>query len=360
MINLFKPYMIDKKYYLQYLTKMHKNLWFANFGPLYNQFKNKLAHFFNVDSDYIELFSSGTSALVSAIKAISAPKKKYCLVPSWTFVATVQAIKEAGLVPYYLDVDLKTMQPSQDQLNQVPKRVLNETAILLLVAPFGKPIRDTGPRQFSKKYSIPILVDAAAGFDNAFNKRLSIVISMHATKVFAIGEGGLLYSPSKKIIQSARAYSNFGFINKRDSIQAGLNHKLSEIHSAIGIPTLKFWNKTKIKYLQLAHKFLSSLDNPNIHFMQGWGVDYVSSTCVIHCKDKKIKQLLIKEFDKNNIEWRDWWNQGCHANEYLRQFASYSLPQTDMLAQTTIGIPFHLHLKPDEIKKVFQVINSIN
>ena len=92
--------------------------------------------------------------------------------------------------------------------------------------------------------------------------------------------------------------------------------------------------------------------------MQGWGIDYISSTCVIHCKDKKIKQYLIKEFTKNDIEWREWWNQGCHKSSYLGQFTINELPQTKLLAQTTVGIPFHLYLSNSQIQKIFKIINA--
>ena len=89
---------------------------------------------------------------------------------------------------------------------------------------------------------MPVVVDAAAslgtfdahgrGFGSGFAG--SVVFSMHATKSFAVGEAGLIYSADPDRIARLRAMSSFGFGEPRTATMPGLNGKLSEVSALLG------------------------------------------------------------------------------------------------------------------------------
>lgn len=192
---------------------------YSNFGPKYEQYRSCLSNFLNVNESSIELFSSGTFALYAAIMSYkqlySLQDKKYCLLPSWTFAATAQAIINAGFEPYFIDTDLDKMHPTSTELNCVPQEIIENTAMAIFVSPFGLGVTvDTDLKIFFEKHKIFFLLDNAAAISN-FNPNHTAAYSLHATKFLGIGEGGILYSKDEEFIQLARSFSNFGFLNSR-------------------------------------------------------------------------------------------------------------------------------------------------
>ena len=67
------------------------------------------------------------------------------------------------------------------------------------------------------------------------------MLSLHATKVFGVGEGGLVLCRNAELIQRCGQVMNFGFLGSREAQVAGFNGKLSEYHAAIGLAALDPW-----------------------------------------------------------------------------------------------------------------------
>jgi dTDP-4-amino-4,6-dideoxygalactose transaminase len=345
-MDLFKPSVPPLESYIDDLRVMDKNGWYSNFGPFYHQFREGLATHFKSTAQHIELFCSGTMALTAGLAALKEDNKPYCILPSWTFIASAQAVVAAGLTPYFIDVDFETMQVTENELNQVPEAILKETSAILVVAPFGAPIKDLGLSHFSHKHGIEILVDAAAGFESYTYPNFNTMISLHATKTFGIGEGGLLISSDTKFIERTHQYSNFGFTyGNRTADEIGVNGKISEMASIVGLAALKNWPTLCQQYYEKTKFYLDSKKIQPFEFMEGWGKTWVSSTCVVRFKTKDYKEETIQKLNEKNIPHRDWWNRGCHLETAFSEFKNeLSLSNTNQLAGRTLGIPFHLFL----------------
>ena len=299
-----------------------------------------------------------------ALNSLKKKNKPYCILPSWTYVATAQAVIEAKMIPYFVDVSEESMQINMQSLKNIPKKILNNSSILLCVSPFGMPFFYNEIKNFIKKKKINFLLDAAAGFDSVFSKKINLIISFHATKVFGIGEGGMFYSPNQKILLKARSHSNFGYYFDRHAINAGVNLKLNEIQCAIGIAALNKWNMNRKKYYFVSRLYLKYLKSNKISFLDKWGREWVSSTCVIKIINHKTKKKIIKKFKKEKIQHKDWWEKGCHREFFFKKnyntfFNSKKLVNTEKLSKTTLGIPFHAKLQKKEILKICSILNTV-
>jgi dTDP-4-amino-4,6-dideoxygalactose transaminase len=92
---------------------------------------------------------------------------------------------------------------------------------------------------------LPVLIDAAAAFDaQPVPHRALAAFSLHATKPFGVGEGGLLAGRDPARIEAARLLSNFGTRN-RITLDSGLNAKMSEYHAAVGLAQFARWQQVK-------------------------------------------------------------------------------------------------------------------
>jgi dTDP-4-amino-4,6-dideoxygalactose transaminase len=354
-MDLLKPSVPHLESYIDDLKTIDENGWYSNYGPFYHKFKEGLSKHFKCTPDNIDLFCNGTMALTAGLVALKKEDKPYCILPSWTFVASAHAVKLAGLTPYFIDVDSESMQVSENELKQIPDSILINTSVVMIVAPFGAPIRDLGLSTFSQKYGIEILVDAAGGFDSYVYSNFNTMISLHATKAFGIGEGGLLISRDIKFINRAHQFANFGFTNgSRTSDAIGANGKLNEISSVIGLAALKMWPDLRQNYYDKAKLYLKTKKTDSFEFMEGWGLQWVSSTCIVRYKTKQHKEEIVKEYNKKNLPYRDWWNKGCHMEPiFQHSLKSENLDITTLLADTTLGIMFHSDLHNDFILSSF-------
>jgi len=358
-VDLFKPSVPLLESFLDYLKGIDQAKMYSNFGPVHYRFKERLAIHFKTHISRLELFSSGTMALVAAMQNLKKKDRPYCLLPSWTFTATAQSVVAAGLTPIFLDVELDSMQLTSAVVRKVPEHILEQVSVVLVVSPFGAPLELLGFEVDCSKYGFDILCDCAAGFESFKKVDFHTMISLHATKTFGIGEGGLLLSPSEDLIANARGYINFGFHGSRQSSQLGVNGKLSEFHAAIGLAALDLWESSKNSYYQKAKKYLEFSLGKDWCFQNGWGEDWVSSTCVIRFNTAQQKLKAIKKLTNLKIQTRDWWNQGCHLEPIFKehQFLNFD-KNTHFLAQTTLGIPFYREISEIDINQIFLALND--
>jgi dTDP-4-amino-4,6-dideoxygalactose transaminase len=362
-IDLFRPSVPPLEAYSSYLKLMDDKRMFSNFGPLHNAFAHKLSKQFGVDEKNITLFSSGTMALVAALHSLKKAKKPYCLLPSWTFVASAQAVLAAGLTPIFVDVNIDSMQISKDDLLSVPSDLLSETSVILLVSPFGAPLKFDGLEEIAQKYDFSVLCDCAAGFESTYQPAFHSVVSLHATKTFGIGEGGALISRDEALAVHSKSYSNFGFEGGRTALFEGVNGKLSEMHAAVGLGALDVWPENKAFYYAKSNAYLTKANKISqiCCFQGGWGANWVSSTCVIRFKSKSLKTLAVQFLDEAAIQTRDWWNKGCHKEPAFSSIETVGeLPNTQILAETTLGIPFYRDIADAQIDKIINTLGLIS
>lgn len=360
-IELFQPSVPSLSSYLPYLAEIDSNRTYSNFGPLYERFRGRLGEHFKTTSNQIELFSSGTLALQACLFVLKNPNRPYCILPSWTFVATAQAVLAAGLTPVFVDVDRESMQLDEHSIQSVPDEILKETSVIMVVSPFGSPLRLQGLKHVANQWGIELLADCAAGFDTVTDLSVHSVISLHATKTFGIGEGGLLLSPSAELITQARAFSNFGFLGQRKALHPGINGKLSEMHCAVGLAALDSWSGVRAQYFTQAALYRRHLANSGIQFQAGWGERWISSNCVIRFKSPELKALASAALTAQAIQSRDWWNQGCHREPAFAHYPCYGdLNHTHELAQTSLGIPFFKDLTEEKITRIAKVLGQLN
>ncbi len=357
MIELFRPSVPPIEKYLPYIKKVDENRMYSNFGPMQSEFKERLSNLYGMKAEQLELFSSGTTALIAALHVLRSPQRPYCLLPSWTFVATVHAAVAAGLEPVFVDVDAQSMQVTQAELSALPPHILEQASVALLVAPFGATLNLEGMDRLSKKFGFSVLCDCAASFESVRAPFFPTVISLHATKMFGIGEGGLLMSSDESLIQKTHTYINFGFESGRQAKYSGINGKLSEFHAAVGMGGLDAWAESRDLYYSRAKIYLDTSKKLNIRLQSGWGTEWLSSTCVIQLPSPETKLHAVLKLNQASIQCRDWWNQGCHREPaFANVLTPIGLKNTEYLAQTTLGIPFFRDINANQAEEVFQAL----
>ncbi len=210
----------------------YRNGIFSNSAELHAKASKALAQ--NVDRKFSGyLASNNTMALVSCLISIGV-RGKYVLVSNFTFPATLDAIILAGGIPIVCDIDPVTLVMDTNNVEKLINNSKHEIVAAVPTRVFGFVTDLSELVSVCNDRGVEVVVDAAASLPSRngswkFEKQARFeVFSLHATKVFGIGEGGLVVGDADSI-EKVRQASNFGFVNDGTvHFRDGLNAKADE------------------------------------------------------------------------------------------------------------------------------------
>lgn len=339
---------------MPYLQEIDANRRHANFGPLAERLAQRLAAHFGLPEKCVTLTANGSLGLLHGLAAVAEPGG-LCALPAWTYAATAAAAATAGLKPWFLDVDETTWALDPARIEAALGKAPGPVSAVLVVAPFGSPADTDAWQAFTGRTGVPVVIDAANGFDSLTPGRTPAMVSLHATKTLGIGEGGFVACRDSDLITRVRGLSNHGFTRPGRAGLRGINAKLSEYAAAVGLAALADWPATRVSYANLTRTYRRAIEDvPGLGPVPGDDGDWVTSTFNVLLPVGA--DPVIEALDKRGIEARRWWSLGCHRQpayaDCPRGAGKDDLPVTDSLADRVLGLPFFLGLGEDDVGRV--------
>lgn len=324
MIPMSRPLLPPASKLLPYLQKIDANRYYTNAGPLVCEYEEKIGALMGCHAAAI---SSGTAGLIAAFYL-----QQVRNIPAWTFVATANAIRSAGNIPQFFDVNEETWA--------------SETTSG--TCPFGAPTH--------RDYYV---TDAAAAFDiyatGQSKVKSTVVISTHATKCFSTAEGGLVLSHDEKFIQHVKEIINNGIALERGVDIFGFNGKLSEYHAAIGLAELDGWKEKRRQWLRLKYEYLEAFGEM-AHTTPLSSLAWVGPNfCIRHKNADAVRAKLI---DSGYMS-RKVWGEGIHKYEAYKDCPRHELPVTEMLAREVVFLPYYLGIEKHHISRMAEICASL-
>lgn len=222
---------------------------YSNGGPVVRGFETGLRDkMFGGAGDCLAV-GNATLGLMLAIRQAAgarAGRGMFALMPSFTFAAAAHAAEWAGLTPLLCDVDPGDWSASEAAEAAAFERYGDRIAVVVPYATFGASIDLARYRRYQEQ-GVGVVVDAAASLGaidahgDAFGAGapFAIVYSMHATKVFATAEGGVIHSGDAALIEALRRMTNYGFAGGRSAEGPGFNAKLPEVLGVLAAAKLE-------------------------------------------------------------------------------------------------------------------------
>ncbi len=246
-VPAFRPQLPCADRLLPYLQRIDAARIYSNRGPLVWELEIRLARAMGLPGHAVHAAASGMLALVLAIlthagRGDPAGPRPLALVPGLTFVATAQAAELCGYRPVFVDVDPARWTVDPSALRTHP--ALARAGLVLAAAPYGVLPDMAGLERLQAATGVPVVVDAAAGFEalcdapGSASATVPMVLSFHATKGFSTGEGGAVIWDCEDARLRLIRTGNFGFLGTREARGPGLNAKMSEYHAAVGLAML--------------------------------------------------------------------------------------------------------------------------
>ncbi len=238
-VTIGAPLMPDRQRLFALLDEAMDNGWLTNCALLHNRLEAQLKHW--LGGVEVSLLSSGTMALMMALRLGDLRPGAEVITSPLSFPATVQAIEWCGFKPVFADVepDYLTLDPQAVEAAISPR-----TAAILPVHLLGVPCDLGALADVAGKHGLWLAYDAAHAFGVKVHGRSiaeygdASAFSLHATKLLHTAEGGFLCSPHADAAERARTMRNFG-IEAGRMTGPGINGKLSELHAAMGLALIE-------------------------------------------------------------------------------------------------------------------------
>ena len=332
---------------LPWLRRIDQTRVYSNFGPLSEELCDLVCDQLGIGHGGALPLANATLGLAAGLMALGAERGSLCAIPAFTFAATGHAVLAAGLVPWLLDVDEKTWQLTPELVEAALASVPGKLGAVMPVCPFGQPVDWHSWMVFSHRHGIPVVIDAAAGFDGLRASALPSVVSLHATKALGIGEGAVMVSTDHKLLGEVRRRINFGFLGTRVADVIALNAKMSEYHAAVGLAALTAWPKIRSEFERVQVGLSRRLKAGGLVCPHGIGEDWVSSTFCLRlpANAEAVAAILAEQ----GIETRRWWGDGLHRHPAFAPCPRADLSTTDRLGASVLGLPCFVDLTEDQL-----------
>lgn len=349
----------------RYFCASRETRWFANEGPCLSFLRSRLESY--LGGVHCLPTSSATSALMVALRAVCRPGNEV-LLPSYTFVATAAAVRWCGLEPVFLDVDADHWHLDPEHLADVLQQRGSAVSAVMACSTFGCPppvAVSEGWRDACAAANVPLVVDSAAGF-GAVDEHGQVlgrqgdveVFSFHATKPFAVGEGGLAVTTDAAVVERMRRLANFGLDERRTPQDpVGINAKMSEIHAAIALAVLDEFADKIAGRRRRAGEMVQRLTTCGFTFQAMTG-DAVWQFVPALAESPSHRRATLSSGAAAGVELRDY-HVPLHTTPAFSACArADTLSVTADLSERSVSFPMADYLTADDLNLILNAVPS--
>lgn len=350
MIPVTKPFLPPISVYNHYVEGIWKRQWLTNMGPLASDLEMQLKDFLKVK--HLLFVTNGTVAIQMAIKALNLSGE--IITTPFSFVATTSSIVWENCKPVFVDIDEQSLNIDA---NKIEDAITDKTSAILATHVYGNPCDVEKIDAIAKKHNLTVIYDSAHAFGveiggkSIFEFGDISTCSLHATKLYHSGEGGLVVTKDAELLKKLAYIRNFGFDGPENFAELGLNGKNSEFHAAMGLSNLKFIENIKKKRLELTKRYDEKLQNLKAR-RPLWHSDSENNGAyyplVFQSHDLMMK--CVEHLKLHEIFTRRYFYPSLAVS--LPYVESQNLPVTDDISSRVLCLPLYYDLTLEEVDMI--------
>ncbi len=355
MITVTKTFLPSLEEYNFYLKKAWDKVWLTNRGELTLELEHKIKTDYTINN--ILITTNGTIPLQIAIKLFG--NSGEIITTPFSYVATSAAIVWENCKPVFVDIhpDYLTIDETK-----IENAITKNTTAILATHVFGNPCQVEAIEKIAKKHNIKVLYDAAHCFgvsyknNSIFNFGDVSTCSFHATKIFHTGEGGAMFCNDDETYKQLFYSHNFGHNGPLDFHGLGINAKISELQSAMGLAVYDH-----LEFIFSERKKVVDYYNSNLNFEKISGLKIRENTNWNYCYypiifDSEATLLEIeKELIKNDIIPRRYFYPSLNTIPYTK---GNTMPISESIASRILCLPLYVGLTNNDLDKIVSLINK--
>jgi dTDP-4-amino-4,6-dideoxygalactose transaminase len=279
------------------------------------------------------------------------------------------AVQHAGATPVLADVDANNWQLTPQTARAIAAKM--PVHAVMPVAVYGAPVLAAEWDAFSEETGIPVIIDAAAALESQdIPQRCLLAHSLHATKPFSVGEGGILISRRAEWIAEARRISNFG-MHMRIAQEDGSNAKMSEYHGAVALAQLERWEGIKQRRRKVFEFYRDALKKLAPGFaLQPGAAQAIISVFMLQAPDGKSAFAIVDHLNTLGIAAHRMYLPPLYQHPHFAKLAvvdqaGRALPgdapaerktalmvNSERMNRSVFGLPFHAFMNETDVAQV--------
>ena len=371
-IPLFKSYWEEDD--VEAVAKVIRRGTYWATGSEIEQLEKEIAKF--VGTKYALSFNSGTSALHTDLLAHGITNGEV-IVPSFTFIATANAIVLAGAKPVFAETEAESYGLESED---VKEKITRKTKAVIPIHYGGLASRDIKSlREIAGDHNILLIEDAAESLGSKINGEMvgtfgdSAMFSFCQNKVITTGEGGVIVTDSEEICQKLKLLRSHGRVESKtddyfsttksmDYIQIGYNFRMPTMIAALGVSQLKKIHKVTDMRRKNAQYLTNQLSEiPQIKTPKESRNQYhVYQMYTIQLENNHERDLLQNHLIKTGIMTKVYFDP-VHLKTFYKNQYHYKegdLPKTEELSKKVLTLPMYPTMKKQELDYIIESIKD--
>lgn len=355
MINVTSTFLPPVEEYISQIEKVWQTKILTNRGKLTLELEEKLKAYLKVPN--LTLMNNGTIPIQIALKILG--KGTEVITTPFSYVATTSSILWENLKPVFVDINADYLTIDEDQIE---KAITEKTKCILATHVFGNPCNTKAIELIARKYDLLIIYDAAHAFGveydgvSIFNYGDISTCSFHATKLFHTGEGGALFCNNKKYLNEAFYSHNFGHNGPLDFHGLGINGKISELQSAMGLSVFPHFESIlngRKKIVDFYNRTLSFSKYKSMKLREGtkWNYSYYP---IIFDNEKALLNVQ-SELNTNQIFPRRYFYPSLNLLKFVQ---SEEMPISESIASRILCLPLSHQIDENILNQICSIVDT--
>lgn len=355
MINVTKTFLPEKKKFQQILDRAWDKVWLTNRGELTLELEEKIQKKYATTNMLIT--NNGTIPIQIALKLLG--NQGEIITTPFSYVATTSAIIWEYCKPVFVDIHPEFLTIDETKIEAA---ITSKTTAILATHVFGNPCEVEAIEHIAKKHNLKVIYDAAHCFGvvyknkSIFNYGDVSTCSFHATKVFHTGEGGAIFCKDEALFHQLFYSHNFGHNGPLAFHGVGINAKISELQSAMGLAVFDemdyiFEERKKVTDYYLKTLDFSKLTSIKIRPQTDWNYSYFP----VIFESEKVLLHVEKQLKNENITPRRYFYPSLNTVSFVEKM---DMPISESIASRILCLPLYVGLEEHDLERITTIINT--
>lgn len=239
-IPIYQPYL--KGNIKKYVNDCIDTSWISSRGKYIHEFEKKFAEYTGTENAVA--VSNGTVAIHLALLALDIKDGDEIIVPTLTYIATVNPVKYVGATPVFVDARHDTWQIDHEKIRE---KISSKTKAIIVTHLYGQPCEMNEIVKICKEYNLFLIEDCAEAIGTKYKKKHVgtfsdiATFSFYGNKTITTGEGGMVVAKNKNLSDKVLKLKMQGVspVKRYWHEMVGYNYKMTNICAAIGLAQLE-------------------------------------------------------------------------------------------------------------------------
>lgn len=357
MIPVYHPHLTGRE--KDYVSQCLDSTWISSKGDFIGHFERAFADY--IGAKNVTTVSNGTVAIHLALEAIGIGVGDEVIVPTLTYIASVNTIMQTGAKPVFVD-SLETSWQVDPQ--DVRRKITAKTKAIMVVHLYGLPCNMDAISEICNEHKLLLIEDCAEAFGSKYKGQHVgtfgdvATFSFFGNKTITTGEGGMVVAKKKNIMERAYHLKNQGVSDVREYWHdtVAYNYRMTNICAAIGLAQIECADSILSKKRRVATVYQDNLSGLPLKYHEELPeMTHSFWMCSIAVNDPNDRQPLRALLKRAGIETRPLF----YPSHTLPHCATSGFfPVAESLSARGINLPSYPDLSEPQVRMICQIIKQ--